>query len=156
MALITFGRTPKFDLVTPKQFLWFRDFPLGTITSTTYAGSPLTLGTDGKLTDFAPTTAGVAYILLTDTDRSDVQFGDVATVVDNSVSFVGKVSTDIVQGTIADRDLVGVSGGLYYKMASGQIGQAIVAKAQSGAVGGWVTLRFLSADDQALAVSGDF
>ena len=156
MALITFGRTPKFDLVTPKQFLWYRDIPLGTVTGTAYAGSPLTLGSDGKLADYDNTKEGLAFVIVTDTNRGDVEFGDVVTVVDNSVSFVGKVSTDIVSGSITFGDLVGVTSGNYYALTSADAGATIIGKAQSGAVGGWVTIRYFGADSQRLAVSGDF
>lgn len=160
MALLTRGRVPVFDLVTPKQFLWYRDFPMDTanVTGTKLAGYPMNVNSDGRVADYASSANDPAVINVTDTDRDDVSFADGITCVSNATAWVGKVKTDLCSNTIVAGNYVGFdpSANKYLAMASGDVGMQILAVAETGVVGGWVTLRFLARDSQRLAVSGDF
>ena len=150
MPLVTFGREPVFDLVTPKQFVWYRDFTLCSgVTGTLLMGYPMALTADGNLTNFTKAATGNidAFILVVDTDRDDVNFGDTVTVVDNAAGFVGKVSTDLVSGTLNVGDQVTFDE-TAEKYVAATTGDKLLAVVQSPAQGGQYVFRYVSANEQ--------
>lgn len=158
MALLTFGRTPKFELVTPKQFVWYRDLGVASsVTATLYAGQMLQMDYTNRNLKGAASGTGSAplCVIVTDTNRTDVEFADGVTFIDNANSFIGKVHSDLVSGTPTVGSSVVWDGvnSLYLQSASASELKWRVVATVEGVVGSWYTLRYLPAHEQHLCTS---